>query len=84
MQELQTNLQKIYEYEKNRPKNEINIQLWNKILDANGHLLGEFLKRWQNEKKLNAVFVQEEKKIVGEAFDQIAGLESHKIKSSNP
>jgi hypothetical protein len=84
VQELQTNLQKIYEYEKNRPKNEINIQLWDKMIDTNGHLLGGFLKRWQNEKKLNAVFVQEEKKIVGEAFDQIAGLESHKIKPPKP
>ncbi len=80
VQELQTNLQKVYEYEKNRPKNEITLQLWDKLLDANGHLLGGFIMRWQNEKKLNAVFVQEEKKIVAEAFDQIAGLESHKIK----
>jgi hypothetical protein len=84
VQELQTNLQKVYEYEKNRPKNEITLQLWDKLLDANGHLLGGFIMRWQNESKLNAVFVQEEKKIVAEAFDQIAGLESHKIKTSNP
>ena len=83
VQELQTNLQKVYEYEKNRPKNEITLQLWDKLLDANGHLLGGFIMRWQNEKKLNAVFVQEEKKIVAEAFDQIAGLESHKIKPSD-
>ncbi len=83
VQELQTNLQKVYEYEKNRPKNEITLQLWDKLLDTNGHLLGGFIRRWQNEKKLNAVFVQEEKKIVGEAFDQIVGLESHKIKSSD-
>ena len=84
VQELQTKLQKVYEYEKNRPKNEITLKMWNILLDSNGHLIGGFLKRWENEKKLNAVFVQEEKKIVGEAFDQIAGLESHKIKTPNP
>ena len=84
VQELQTKLQKVYEYEKNRPKNEITLKMWNILLDTNGHLIGGFLKRWENEKKLNAVFVQEEKKIVGEAFDQIAGLESHKIKTPNP
>ena len=84
VQELQTNLQKVYEYEKNRPKNEITLQLWDKLLDANGHLLGGFIKRWQNETKLNAGFVEEEKKIVAEAFDQIAGMESHKIKTPNP
>lgn len=83
VQELHTNLQKIYEYEKNRPRNEITLKMWNIILDTNGHLLGGFIKRWQNEHKLNAVFVQEEKKIVADAFDQIAGLESHKIKSSD-
>ena len=84
VQELQTNLQKVYEYEKNRPKNEITLNMWNILLDTNGHLIGGFLKRWENEKKLNAVFIQEEKKIVGEAFDQIAGLESHKLKAPNP
>ncbi len=80
VQDLQTKLQKVYEYEKNRPKNEITLRMWNILLDTNGHLIGGFLKRWENEKKLNAVFVQEEKKIVGDAFDQIAGLESHKLK----
>jgi len=35
VQELQTNLQKAYEYEKNRPKNEITIKLWDKLLDKN-------------------------------------------------
>lgn len=83
VKELQTKLQKVYEYEKNRPKNEITLKMWNVLLDTNGHLIGGFLNRWENEKKLNPVFVREAKKIVGEAFDQIAGLESHKIKPSD-
>ena len=83
VQDLQTKLQKVYEYGKNRPQNGITLKMWDKLLDANGHLLGGFIKRWQNEHKLNAVFVREEKKIIDEAFDQIAGLESHKIKTPN-
>jgi len=79
--ELQTNLQKLYEYERNRPKNEITIKLWDKLLDPKGHLLGGFLTRWQLEEKLNEVFISEVKKLVSEAFDLIAGLESNKIKS---
>jgi hypothetical protein len=79
---LLTELQKTYEYEKNRPKNGITLQLWDKLLDKNGHLLGGFLARWQTEKKLNAVYIQEAKKLVDKAFDQIAGLESKKIKTS--
>ena len=83
VQELNTKLQKAYEYERNRPKNEITIKMWDKILDANGHLLGGFIKRWETKQKLNETFISEEKKLVGQAFDQIAGLESHKIKSSD-
>lgn len=79
---LQTELDKIYAYEKNRPKNEISVKLWDKLLNKNGHLLGGFLNRWKNEGKLNGTFITEEKKLVGDAFDQIAGLESHKIKKS--
>jgi len=77
---FQTKLQKVYSYEKNRPKNEITIKLWDKIIDPNGHLLGGFINRWEKEKKLNATFISEEKKLVDAAFDQIAGLESKKNK----
>src|SRR5665647_2692675 len=34
VQDLQTRLQKVYEYEKNRPKNEITLKMWDKLLDA--------------------------------------------------
>lgn len=81
--DLQTQLQKIYEYEKNRPKNEITLKLWDKLLDENGHLLGGFIVRWKNETKLSKAFITEEKKLVGVAFDQIAGLESNKLKSTD-
>ncbi len=81
--EYRTKLRKVYEYEKNRPKNEITIKLWDKLLDPNGHLLGGFLDRWEKETKLGETFITEEKKVVDKAFDQIAGLESKKIKSSD-
>jgi|ERR1035437_73896 hypothetical protein len=80
IQELQTNLQKIYEYEKNRPKNEISVKLWDKLLNSDGHLLGGYLKRWKDEAKLNETFTNEAKKLVSDAFDMISGLESSKIK----
>jgi hypothetical protein len=79
VQELRTRLLKVYEYERNRPKNELTIRLWDKILATDGHLLGGFLVRWEKEKKLGAAFIREEKKLVGSAFDQIAGLESKKL-----
>ena len=83
VKELQTQLQKIYEYEKNRPKNEITLKQWNILLDPEGHLLGGFIKRWESQKTLSKTFVIEAKKLVDKAFDQIAGLESKKIKASD-
>lgn len=83
LKEFETKLQKVYEYEKNRPKNEITLMLWDKLLDPNGHLLGGVLSRWKNEKKLGATFINESKKLVDKAFDQILGLESKKIKASD-
>lgn len=82
VREFETKLQKTYAYEKNRPKNEITIKLWDKIKNPEGHLLGGFLSRWEKEKKLNPAFISEAQQLVDVAFDEIAGLESKKIKSS--
>ncbi len=80
--EFQTKLRKVYEYEKNRPKNEISVKLWDILIDTSGNLLGGFLSRWEKENKLNVAFINNEKDLVGKAFDQISGLESKKIKAS--
>jgi len=83
VRDFQTKLRKVYEYERNRPKNDITLKLWDKLLDPEGHLLGGFLIRWEDEKVLNETFITEEKKLIDQAFDQIAGLESKKIKSTD-
>jgi hypothetical protein len=80
---VQTSIQKIYEYEKNRPNNGITTLMWEKMMDTSKHLFGGFMNRWKNEKHLNKAFIEDEKnKIIGPAFDQIAELESKKIKPS--
>lgn len=83
VQELETNVQKIYEYEKHRPKNEFTTAQWELLADSSGHLLGGFFMKWRTETKLNLVYIREKKKQVAEAFDQIAELESKKIKPSH-
>lgn len=83
IQNLQTNLQKIYEYEKNRPKNDITMKLWDKLLDKNGHLLGGFMEKWKSGIKMSDTFISNCKNQVGDAFDIIAGLESQKIKKTD-
>lgn len=79
---LETNLQKLYEYERIRQKNQITLQQWTLLLQPEGHLLGGFLNRWKKEQVLKPVFVTEMKKIVGESFDKIAELEIHKTKKT--
>jgi GTP-binding protein EngB required for normal cell division len=79
---VMTSIDKIYEYEKNRPKNDISEKMWATLKDSTGHLYGGFIRRWQRERTLDAVFIQESKKLIGESFDQISQLESGKIKPS--
>ena len=79
---LKANLQKIYEYEKNRPNNAITLEMWEKMLKEDGNLIGGFLAKWEKQGTQNPFFINEAKKIIGPAFDQIAQLESKKIKPS--
>ncbi len=77
--DIQMKLNKAYEYEKGRPNNAISTQMWQTLIDPEKHLLGGFLKRWQDEKRLSAGFIGNETKIIGDAFGFIAELESKKI-----
>jgi len=78
---VQTEMSKMYEYEKNRPKNTISEKMWTVLNDSTGHLFGGFITRWKKEGKLDDVFVKESQLVIGSSFDQISQLESGKIKS---
>ena len=80
VQQVKTALDKMYEYEKNRPKNTITEKMWSVLTDSTGHLYGGFVKRWQKEDKLDTAFIRISKELVGQSFVQISGLESGKIK----
>ena len=79
---LETNLEKAYEYAKGRPKNEISAKQWQILIDPDRNLLGGFLKRWKTKSTLSPTFINEAKGLVSDAFDTISGLESGKINSS--
>ncbi len=78
---VMTSMNKIYEYEKNRPKNGISGKLWAMLKDSTGNMYGGFIKRWQREGKLDATFIQESKRLIGQSFDQISQLESGKMRT---
>ena len=76
--DMELKLQKIYEYEKNRPKNGITVKMWELMLNPDKRLYAGFIKRWQAESKLSKTFVEEAGKLIASGFDKIAELESKK------
>jgi hypothetical protein len=80
--ELQISLDKAYEYDRNRPLNNVTIELWDKLRDPQGDLLGGFLREWKEDGPLLPKYVSAKEKQVAEAFDVIIQLESGKIRAS--
>jgi hypothetical protein len=77
---LITKVDEAYEYARGRPKNEISTRMWDVLRDPNRNLLGGFLARWKNRSTLGPAFVSDARDVVSDAFDQIIGLESGKIR----
>ena len=80
VKDMRLKIDKAYEFEKSRPNNSITTQIWEKIKNPDGNLFGGFLVYWQQQGVLSPIFVQDKKKQIGLAFDQIIELESKKIK----
>jgi hypothetical protein len=83
LEQLTIKIDKAYEYEKGRPKNEITTRMWDVLKNPERNLLGGFVKRWREKGKLSQAFIDEAKELVAEAFDLISGLESQKIKQDD-
>lgn len=73
-------IEKALDYEKTRQHNEIIIEMWVKLTDPDGTLLGSFIKMWKEEGKLSETFVEEAKGSINEAFNKILELEEGKKK----
>ena len=80
---LLVSLEKAYEYDKGRPRNEAVVKQWEILKDPDRRLLGYFLRRWQDEEQLNEAYVVGQKKSVSLAYDQIIGLLSGQIRPQN-
>jgi len=83
VKDLQLKVDKAIEYDKHRPHNEITNNMWALLNDPQKNLLGGFLVKWQHDGKCSAVYITEKKKQISFSFDQIAELESKKIKTVN-
>ena len=80
-------LTKGYEYDKNRPHNEITRQMWEVLLfkdpsDPRNGIWPRFLDEWKAAGTLKPAEITNDKEDVGRAFDKIIQLESGKIKNA--
>jgi len=85
--DFQLDMDKAIEYDKHRPNNGITSKQWEILNDPDGHLLGAFWILWRRDKVLDTIakkmgtsYFPAKKKQISEAFDQIAELESGKLK----
>ena len=80
---LQTKLQKAYQYALGRPDNETSTRQWEILIDPDRNLLGGFIERWEQQGSLSPTFINENKRLITDAFDTIIQLESGKIQPSD-
>lgn len=73
--ELRIRLDVAYEHARGREKNELAARQWAVLKDPDRRLLGGFLARWESEGTMSAVFIEEAKGLVAEAFDTVVDLE---------
>ncbi len=79
---LKKRLQIAYQYALGRPNNEITAEMWEILISPERNLLGGFLERWKAKGTLPEVFIEENQKLIADAFNTIIELESGKIKPS--
>ena len=82
VQKLLLDIDKLVEYEKNKPNNEITFAMWKILTDKEKNLLAGFFKRWEEKGSFSPVFLQEAKKQVTDALDLLIQYEVKKDKQS--
>jgi hypothetical protein len=75
---LETELDKMVEYEKNKPDNQISYAMWKMIADPNKKFIGGFLKLWKEKGTVGSFFITEAKGQIVEALDLVLQYEGKK------
>lgn len=73
---------KLKEYEKSKPKNEITYEMWKIMTDEEKNLLTGYFKKWEKEESLSPFFIKEASGQIIEAFDLLIEYEIKKDKTS--
>jgi hypothetical protein len=82
IEKLFLNLEKLVEYEKNKPNNEITFEMLKMLNDKDKNLLAGFFKHWETKGMVSKSFLEESKKQILEAFDLLIQYEIKKDKQS--
>lgn len=82
VENLLLDLDKLAEYEKNKPNNEITFAMCKILNDKEKNLLAGFFKRWETKGILSKTFLEESKKQVSDALDLLIQYEIKKDKES--
>jgi len=75
-------IQKLIEYEKNKPNNDITYAMWNVLADQDKNLLVGFFKRWKDKETLKSFFIEEAKAQIMEAMELLIKYEAKKDKET--
>ncbi len=81
LEEVETlfiDIEKMIEYEKNKPNNEITYAMWQILSDEEKNLLAGFFKRWKDQGSFSETFLTESKAQVMEAMDILIQYEGRK------
>ena len=78
VENFETELDKMVEYEKNKPNNQISYAMWKMIANPDKNFAAGFIKRWKSEGQLSSFFVTEAKGQVEEALNLILEYEGKK------
>jgi hypothetical protein len=82
VEKLLLNIDKLVEYEKNKPDNDVTYTMWLVLTDKEKNLLAGFFKRWEEKGSFSPAFLQESKKQVIDALDLLIQYEIRKDKES--
>lgn len=82
VEKLLLDVEKMAEYEKNKPDNEITFAMWKILTDEEKNLLSGFFKLWKEKQSFSPAFLEESKKQVLEAFDLLIQYEIKKDKEA--
>ncbi|MFD1614231.1 hypothetical protein [Gelatiniphilus marinus] len=78
---LKNQMEKMVIYEKGKAKNQLTTKMW-ELISSDKHLMGSYLKLWEEKGALNPAFKEEAKPQIEEAFNLMIYYEEKKDKQS--